>query len=221
MVILEVSQGFLTLEVNDLVLVIDHALQIRPAVDGFLLQTGRGISGVALVDIKQAVVVPAVELVVPGVIVGNVDRGQVNDMTLRLAFERDVLISLRGVAVAINHKMDGEQLFFALDSEGNGVIDNPPTLYVFQRKGLGVVTGQGVLAEVGVVLRYILISSDDNVAGVAVGLVAGDIADVVCSSISEKRAAACVSGFVVQATSTGASSLARSSAPGFAGGRQP
>ena len=38
-------------------------------------------------------------------------------------------------------------------------------------------------------------------------------------SISEKRAAACVSGFVVQATSTGASSLARSSAPGFAGGQ--
>ena len=180
-VILEVSQGFLTLEVNDLVLVIDHALQIRPPVDGFLLQTGRGISGVALVDIKQAVVVPAVELVVPGVIVGNVDRGQVNDMTLRLAFERDVLISLRGVAVAINHKMDGEQLFFALDREGNGGIDNPPTLYVFQRKGLGVVTGQGVLAEVGVVLRYILISSDDNVAGVAVGFVAEGIADGVCS----------------------------------------
>ena len=180
-VILEVSQGFLTLEVNDLVLVIDHALQIRPPVDGFLLQTGRGICGVALVDIKQAVVVPAVELVVPGVIVGNVDRGQVNDMPLRLAFERDVLISLRGVAVAINHKVDGEQLFFALDREGNGVIDNPPTLYIFQRKGLGVVTGQGVLAEVGVVLRYILISSDDNVTGVAVGFVAGDIADVVCS----------------------------------------
>ena len=77
--------------------------------------------------------------------------------------------------------MDGEQLFFALDREGNGVIDNPPTLYIFQRKGLGVVTGQGVLAEVGVVLRYILISSDDNVTGVAVGFVAGDIADVVCS----------------------------------------
>ena len=181
MVILEVSQGFLTLEVNDLVLVIDHALQIRPAVDGFLLQTGRGICGVRLVVIPRAVVVPAVELVVPGVIVGNVDRGQVNNMPLRLAFERDVLISLRGVAVAINHKMDGEQLFFALDREGNGGIDNPPTLYVFQRKGLGVVTGQGVLAEVGVVLRYILISSDDNVAGVAVGFVAEGIADGVCS----------------------------------------
>ena len=77
--------------------------------------------------------------------------------------------------------MDGEQLFFALDREGNGGIDSPPTLYIFQRKGLGVVTGQGVLAEVGVVLRYILISSDDNVTGVAVGFVAGDIADVVCS----------------------------------------
>ena len=38
-----------------------------------------------------------------------------------------------------------------------------------------------MLAEVGVVLRYILISSDGNVAEVAVGLVAGDIADVVCS----------------------------------------
>ena len=185
-VILEVSPGFLTLEVNDLVLVIDHALQIRPPVDGFLLQTGRGICGVRLVVIPCAVVVPAVELVVPGVIVGNVDRGQVNDMPLRLAFERDVLISLRGVAVAINHKMDGEQLFFALDREGNGVIDNPPTLYIFQRKGLGVVTGQGVLAEVGVVLRYIFISSDDNVAGVAVSFVAGNIADGVCS-ISQRE----------------------------------
>ena len=182
MVILEVSQGFLTLEVNDLVLVIDHALQIRPPVDGFLLQTGRGISGVALVDIKQAVVVPAVELVVPGVIVGNVDRGQVNDMTLRLAFERDVLISLRGVAVAINHKVDGEQLFFALDREGNGVIDNPLTPYVLQRKSLGVVTGQGVLAIVHVVPRHIFVSSDGNVAGVAVSFVAGNIADGVCST---------------------------------------
>ena len=181
-VILEVSQGFLTLEVNDLVLVIDHALQIRPPVDGFLLQAGRGICGVALVDIKQAVVVPAVELVVPGVIVGNVDRGQVNDMTLRLAFERDVLISLRGVAVAINHKMDGEQLFFALDREGNGGIDSPLTLYVLQRKSLGVVTGQGVLAIVHVVPRHIFVSSDGNVAGVAVSFVAGNIADGVCST---------------------------------------
>ena len=181
-VILEVSQGFLTLEVNDLVLVIDHALQIRPPVDGFLLQAGRGICGVRLVVIPRAVVVPAVELVVPGVIVGNVDRGQVNDMTLRLAFERDVLISLRGVAVAINHKMDGEQLFFALDREGNGGIDSPLTLYVLQRKSLGVVTGQGVLAIVHVVPRHIFVSSDGNVAGVAVSFVAGNIADGVCST---------------------------------------
>jgi len=102
-------------------------------------------------------------------------------MTLRLAFERDVLISRRCVAVAINHKMDGEQIFFALDREGNGGIDSPLTLYVLQRKSLGVVTGQGVLAIVHVVPRHIFVSSDGNVAGVAVGFVAGDIADVVCS----------------------------------------
>ena len=103
-------------------------------------------------------------------------------MTLRLAFERDVLISLRGVAVAINHKMDGEQLFFALDREGNGGIDSPLTLYVLQRKSLGVVTGQGVLAIVHVVPRHIFVSSDGNVAGVAVSFVAGNIADGVCST---------------------------------------
>ena len=103
-------------------------------------------------------------------------------MTLRLAFERDVLISRRCVAVAINHKMDGEQLFFALDREGNGGIDSPLTLYVLQRKSLGVVTGQGVLAIVHVVPRHIFVSSDGNVAGVAVSFVAGNIADGVCST---------------------------------------
>ena len=213
-------------------------------------------------------------------------------MPLRLAFERDVLISRRCVAVAINHKVDGNQFFFALDlecyggvggcspcsvhirhrkgllsgirqsvrfairfriaiekfnvffgldgdgagisggiiaghftdceragayfprqiamagdtfnryrrpsnficgrggllgrgsaldREGNGGIDSPLTLYVLQRKSLGVVTGQGVLAIVQVVPRHIFVSSDGNVAGVAVSFVAGDIADVVCS----------------------------------------
>ena len=181
MVFLVSGKVLRTPEVNDRDIVIDHALKIRPPVDGFLLQAGRGICGVSLVDIKQAVVVPAVELVVPGVIVGNVDRGQVNDIILRLAFERDVLISLRGVAVAVNHKVDGDQLFFALDIERNGLIDSPLALYILQRKGLGGVTGQGVLAKVGVILLYIFVSSDGNAAEVAVGLVAGNIADGVCS----------------------------------------
>ena len=66
--------------------------------------------------------------------------------------------------------------------EGHGGIDSPLTLYVLQRKSLGVVTGQGVLAIVQVVPRHISVSSDGNVAGVAVGFVADNIADGVCSS---------------------------------------
>ena len=182
-VILVVSPGFLALEVNDRDIVVDHALQIRPAVDGFLLQTGRGISGVALVDIKQAVVVPAVELVVPGVIVGNVDRGQVNDMTLRLAFERDVLISLRGVAVAINHKMDGNQFFFALDLECYGGVggSSPCSVHIRHRKGLLGVIRQSVFYAIRFLIAIerinVYFSLDGDGAGISGGIIAGHFTD--------------------------------------------
>ena len=89
-------------------------------------------------------------------------------------------------AVGVGHGVGGFGFGFALDREGNGGIDSPLTLYVLQRKSLGVVTGQGVLAIVQVVPPHISVSSDGNVAGVAVSFVAGNIADGVCS-ISQRE----------------------------------
>ena len=80
---------------DDLLIVIDHADDVRPAVDRDRIKTcGRGF-GVRLVLVPLAVVVPAVEVVFAGavcsVVVGNVERSQINDCTLRLLFERNCL----------------------------------------------------------------------------------------------------------------------------------
>ena len=100
-------------EVNDILIVIDHAPEVRPAVHGDLFQTSRGIGGVCLVIIPPAVVIPAVEVIVSGIVRGvvvvNVDRGQVNVRALRLISEIKSLVELRRVAVAVDHKLDGEQ----------------------------------------------------------------------------------------------------------------
>ena len=107
-------QVFLSVEVDDLLIVVDHALEVRPAVDGDLFQTGRGIGRIPLVIIPPAVVVPAVEVIfsgiVRGVVVANVDRGQVNDRALRLTSEINSPVRIRRVAVAVDHKLDGAQI---------------------------------------------------------------------------------------------------------------
>ena len=107
--------------VNNLLIVVDHALEVRPAVDGFLGKATGRICGVPLIGVPQAVVVPAVEVVlagvVCGVVIGNVQLGQVNDRALGHLFECDSLVSLFGVAVAVDDNLDG-LLLFALDNDG-------------------------------------------------------------------------------------------------------
>ena len=99
---------------DDLLIVIDHADDIRPAVDRDRLKTCGRVFGVRLVVVPLAVVVPAVEVVFAGavcsVVVGNVERSQINDCTLRLLFERNRLEGLGHVAVAVDHNVDGLQV---------------------------------------------------------------------------------------------------------------
>ena len=107
-------QVFRSVEVDDLLIVVDHALEVRPAVHCDFFQTSRGIVRIRLVIIPIAVVVPAVEVIfsgiVRGVVVANVDRGQVNDLALRLTSEINSLVRIRRVAVAVDHKLDGAQI---------------------------------------------------------------------------------------------------------------
>ena len=95
---------------DDLLIVIDHADDIRPAVDRDRLKTCGRVFGVRLVVVPLAVVVPAVEVVfaavVRFVVVGDLDRAQINDCTLRLLFERNRLEGLGHVAVAVDHQID-------------------------------------------------------------------------------------------------------------------
>ena len=99
---------------DDLLIVIDHADDIRPAVDRDRLKTCGRVFGVRLVVVPLAVVVPAVEVVfaavVRFVVVSNVERSQINDCTLRLLFERNRLEGLGHVAVAVDHNVDGLQV---------------------------------------------------------------------------------------------------------------
>ena len=106
-VILLVSSQILSgLEVDNLIKVIDHALQVRPAVDGDPLQTGGRIGKVLRVLIPLAVVIPAVEFNVALVIVADLQLGQVDDRAGQLGIQRDISVSLGGIAVAIDHNMD-------------------------------------------------------------------------------------------------------------------
>ena len=105
--------------VNNILIVIDHADDVRPAVHGDGVQTYA--FRVPLVLVPRAVVEPAVEVVpagvVCGVVIGNVQLGQVNDRALGHLFERDSLVGLFGIAVAVDHNIDG-LLLFALDVDG-------------------------------------------------------------------------------------------------------
>ena len=105
--------SFLGLEVNHVLIVIDHALEVRPAVDGLRRQTGRRIltgRDIGLVDIPQTVIVPAVELIVAGVVFADVHIVQVDDRALQLRIQTNSLVCLAGIAVTIDHKLNGMQL---------------------------------------------------------------------------------------------------------------
>ena len=111
MILLVSSQILSGLEVDNLIKVIDHALQVRPAVDRSRLHASRRsliVGDIGLVDIPQTIVVPAVEFNVALVIVADLQLGQVDDRAGQLGIQRDISVSLGGIAVAIDHKMDGD-----------------------------------------------------------------------------------------------------------------
>ena len=112
---------------DDLLIVIDHADDVRPAVDRDRIKTCGRVFGVRLVLVPLAVVVPAVEVVFAGavcsVVVGNVERSQINDCTLRLLFERNRLEFLGRVAVAVDHNVDGLQVELPLRCQRHGLGD--------------------------------------------------------------------------------------------------
>ena len=104
-------------------------------------------------------------------------------MTLRLAFERDILICLRGVAVAINHKVDGNQFFFALDLECYGGVggSSPCSVHIRHRKGLL----SGIRQSVRFAIRFriaiekfnVFFGLDGDGAGISGGIIAGYFTD--------------------------------------------
>ena len=127
---------------DDLLIVIDHADDIRPAVDRDRLKTCGRVFGVLLVVVPLAVVVPAVEVVfagaVCGVVVGNVERSQINDCTLRLRVKRNCLECLGHVAIAVDHELNGLHVRLPDGGEGNVADDSPLMVCRIQRLAVGL-----------------------------------------------------------------------------------
>ena len=127
---------------DDLLIVIDHADDIRPAVDRDRIKTGGRICGILQVVVPLTVVVPAVEVVfagaVCGVVVGNVERSQINDCTLRLRVKRNCLECLGHVAIAVDHELNGLHVRLPDGGEGNVADDSPLMVCRIQRLAVGL-----------------------------------------------------------------------------------
>jgi hypothetical protein len=100
---------------NHSLIVSDHAAQVGPAVDLNFGQLAVGIT--IFVAIPAAVIVPALELVltgvVAGVVVSNIQVSSIQGITLEVALHRNALVHVLGVAVAVNVDLDGLGLFGA------------------------------------------------------------------------------------------------------------
>ena len=123
-------------------MVVDHALEVRPAVDGDLLETGGRICGILQIVVPLAVVVPAVEVdlaagILAVVVCVDVDRGQINRLTLLHLAKGDGLVSLRRVAVAVDHELNGMHFCFPDSGKGDVVEDSVVRARLQERSRIG------------------------------------------------------------------------------------
>ena len=117
MVSLIISQCFLRGEVDNRLIVIDHAPDVRPAVDGDRTQAGRRIRGIFLIFVPCAVIIPAVELTFGSIIICNVQFAQINGISLRDLIKSNRLVGCREVTVAVDHNIDRLLLRLDIDTD--------------------------------------------------------------------------------------------------------
>ena len=93
-----------------LLIVIDHGDDVGPAIDGDAIQAVRGVSGVLLVVVPGAIVIPAVKFILAGgigcVVVADIQLAQVDDSALGLLVKCHGLVGLLKVAIAVDHHID-------------------------------------------------------------------------------------------------------------------
>ena len=93
-----------------LLIVIDHGDDVGPAIDGDAFQAVRGVSGVLLVVVPGAIVIPAVKFILAGgigcVVVADIQLAQVDDSALGLLVKCHGLVGRLKVAIAVDHHID-------------------------------------------------------------------------------------------------------------------
>ena len=93
-----------------LLIVIDHGDDVGPAIDGDAIQAVRGVSGVLLVVVPGAIVIPAVKFILAGgigcVVVADIQLVQVDDSALGLLVKCHDLVGCLKVAIAVDHHFD-------------------------------------------------------------------------------------------------------------------
>ena len=93
-----------------LLIVIDHGDDVGPAIDGDAIQAVRGVSGVLLVVVPGAIVIPAVKFILAGgigcVVVADIQLAQVDDSALGLFVKFHGLVGRLKVAIAVDHHID-------------------------------------------------------------------------------------------------------------------
>ena len=93
-----------------LLIVIDHGDDVGPAIDGDGFQAVRGVSGILLVAVPGAIVIPTVKFILAGgigcVVVADIQLAQVDDSALGLFVKCHGLVGRLKVAIAVDHHID-------------------------------------------------------------------------------------------------------------------
>ena len=93
-----------------LLIVIDHGDDVGPAIDGDGFQAVRGVSGILLVAVPGAIVIPTVKFILAGgigcVVVADIQLAQVDDSALGLFVKFHGLVGRLKVAIAVDHHID-------------------------------------------------------------------------------------------------------------------
>ena len=93
-----------------LLIVIDHGDDVGPAIDGDAIQAVRGVSGILLVAVPGAIVIPTVKFILAGgigcVVVADIQLAQVDDSALGLFVKFHGLVGRLKVAIAVDHHID-------------------------------------------------------------------------------------------------------------------
>ena len=176
-----------------LLIVIDHGDDVGPAIDGDAFQAVRGVSGVLLVVVPGAIVIPAVKFILAGgigcVVVADIQLAQVDDSALGLLVKCHDLVGRLKVAIAVDHHFD-HLLGLALDTNGQNAalvvlsVDKHPVQTVPLPKELRgndlACLGVSGLGGIGIFIDVEVLVDFNGVVIVTVNLALADLLETVC-----------------------------------------